>query len=199
MQMTHRRLSLRESSLVCRISNRERSHFRGAKGGNSRAFARRGLSLLEVMISTVLVGVCLVAALRALGMTLFTQTGMTDDAVAACLAEDLLYEVLQKHYSDPSGDSALQVDGDEAAEQKSSFDDVDDYHGWQENPPQDESGQAIPGFDDWTRSVRVELVEPADPTKVSASDQGLKRITVEVVKGGKIRATRSGLRANYDS
>jgi prepilin-type N-terminal cleavage/methylation domain-containing protein len=163
------------------------------------AKAQRGLSLLEVMVSTVLVGVCLVAALRALGMTLFTQTGMADDAVAACLADDLLYEVLQKRYADSSGASEVQVDGDEAAEQKTSFDDVDDYHGWEENPPQDASGQAISGLGDWTRKVQVELVEPAEPTKVSASDQGLKRITVEASKGGRVRAVRSGLRADYDS
>jgi prepilin-type N-terminal cleavage/methylation domain-containing protein len=163
------------------------------------ANAKSGLSLLEVMVSTVLVGVCLVAALRALGATLFTQTGMSDDAVAACLADDLLCEVLQKRYGDPSGAVEVQVDGDEVPQQKTSFDDVDDYHGWKENPPQDQSGQPITGLDNWTRGVRVELVEPAEPTKVSPSDQGLKRITVEVVKGGQIRATRSGLRANYDS
>jgi hypothetical protein len=151
------------------------------------------------MVSTVLVGVCLVAAMRALGMTLFTQTGMSDDAVAACLAYDLLSEVLQKLYSDPTGATEVQVDGDEVPQQKTSFDDVDDYHGWKENPPQDDSGQSIAGLDAWTRGVRVELVEPAEPTKVSSSDQGLKRIIVEVEKGGRVRAVRSGLRGNYDS
>jgi prepilin-type N-terminal cleavage/methylation domain-containing protein len=164
-----------------------------------RPASRTGLSLIEVMVSTVLVGVCLVAAMRAFAMTLFTQTGMSDDAVAACLADDLLSEVIQKHYSDPSGASEVQVDGDEVPQQKTSFDDVDDYHGWKENPPQDHSGQPIAGLDDWTRGVRVELVEPAEPNKASASDQGLKRIIVEVEKGGRVRAVRSGLRANYDS
>jgi prepilin-type N-terminal cleavage/methylation domain-containing protein len=187
MEMTDRRLSLQSS------------YFHGAKGNNPCADMRAGLSLVEVMVSTVLVGVCLVAALRALGMTLFTQTGMADDAAAACLADDLLYEVLEKRYSDPSGATELQIDGDEAPQQKTSFDDVDDYHGWKENPPQNDSGQAIAGLGDWTRSVRVELVEPNEPVKVSASDQGLKRVTVEVVKGGRVRAVRSGLRANYDS
>jgi len=146
----------------------------------------------------MLVGVCLVAALRALGMMLVTQTGMADDAAAACLADDLLTEVLQELYSDPSGSSGLQVDADEAPQQKTGFDDVDDYHGWRESPPQDASGKAIDGLGDWTRSVRVELVEPAEPNKVAASDQGLKRITVEVGKSGRIRATRSGLRGNYE-
>jgi Tfp pilus assembly protein PilV len=165
----------------------------------SRPAARIGLSLLEVIVSTVLVGVCLVAAARALGMTLFTQTGMADDAVAACLADDLLYEILQERYSDASGASEVQLDGDEVPQQKTGFDDVDDYHGWSETPPQDHSGQPIAGLSDWTRSVRVELVEPAEPAKISASDQGLKRITVEVEKGSRVRAVRSGLRASYGS
>ena len=177
----------------------ERSYFRGAKGDNPCAHTRSGLSLLEVMVSTVLVGVCLVAAMRALGMTLFTQTGMADDAVAACLADDLLYEVMQKSYGDSSGATEVQVDGDEVSLQKTTFDDVDDYHGWKESPPQDSNGQAIEGLGDWTRMVRVEFVEPAEPSKDSASDQGLKRVTVEVVKNGRVRAMRSGLRADYES
>jgi hypothetical protein len=132
-------------------------------------------------------------------MTLQTQNGMSDDTVAACLADDLLAEILQKLYSDPSGATALQADADEVPQQKTTFDDVDDYHGWKENPPQDARGQAITGLGDWTRSVRVELVEPADPNKFSTTDQGLKRITVEAIKAGRLRATRSGLRGKYNS
>jgi hypothetical protein len=151
------------------------------------------------MVSTMLIGICLVAAMRALGMTLMTKTGMADSAIAGSLADSLLHEVLQRRYEDPAGSADLQVDGDEVPLQKTTFDDVDDYHGWQENPPQDASGQPIAGLDDWTRSVRVELVEPGDPNKDSATDQGLKRVTIEVIKNGQIRASRSGLRARYES
>ena len=130
---------------------------------------------------------------------MFTQNGMADDAVAACLADDLLYEVWQKHYGDPTDIEAIQVDAEEMPLQKTTFDDVDDYHGWRESPPQDGAGKAIDGMDGWVRNVRVEFADADDPGRVSASDQGVKRITVEVSKNNRVRASRSALRTRYDS
>jgi prepilin-type N-terminal cleavage/methylation domain-containing protein len=158
---------------------------------------RSGLSLLEVLISTMLIGVCLVAALRAVGMTLSTQTGLSDGAVAEALACDLLTEILAKDYQDSTQAATLQADLDERPTDKTSFDDVDDYHLWQESPPQDRQGQTIAGLTGWQRSVRVEFVEAADPTRDATSDTGLKRITVEVAKSGQLRASQSGLRGRY--
>jgi Tfp pilus assembly protein PilV len=161
-------------------------------------YNRAGLSLVEVLVSTLLIGVCLVAALRAVGMTLYTQTGLADGAMAQSLACDLLSEILAKEYQDASRDAALQPDLDERPTDKTSFDDVDDYHRWQETPPQDRQGQAIAGLTGWTRSVRVEFVEATDPARVASSDSGLKRITVEVSKTGKLRASQTGLRGRYN-
>jgi Tfp pilus assembly protein PilV len=158
---------------------------------------RFGLSLLEVLISTMLIGVCLIAALRAVGMTLSTQTGLSDGAVAEALACDLLTEILARDYQDSTQAATLQADLDERPADKTSFDDVDDYHLWKESPPQDRQGQAIVGLNGWQRSVTVEFVEATDPTRMASSDTGLKRITVLVMKSGQLRASQSGLRGRY--
>ncbi|MCX5685285.1 MAG: PKD domain-containing protein [Planctomycetota bacterium] len=76
------------------------------------------------------------------------------------------------------------------------FDDIDDYAGWTETPPQTRGGVPLPDFDGWKRSVTVEWANPTDLTQSSGSPTDIKRITVTVQRGDATVAKRVAYRSS---
>lgn len=134
-------------------------------------------------MAMLLVAGILAAAIQASTSAVAVRAKASDREFAVTLAEALIAEVLAKPYADPSGATPLGLDAGESWNPRLT-NDVDDYDGLTESPPFDASGSAIPGATGWRRAVRVELVNPADPTATVATDQGAKRVTVTVYKGG---------------
>ncbi len=155
---------------------------------------RRGFSLAEVVVSTLLVGVVLAGALNLLGATVRGRSNTALGDRARLLAEELLSEVLEYDYADPNELPVFGSEASEAGGNRDVFDDVDDFHNWDVTPPEYRDGTAMPNLTNWRRRVLVEYVDPNDPTTGSASDQDVKRITVEVYFNGTLQATVVGLR-----
>ena len=149
---------------------------------------RRGLSLIEVSISTLLVGLVLVGSMRTLGHVLRSRGTTSIECRADALAAELLTEILDEAYEDAGGSPVFGRESGESGGDRVDFDDVDDYHGWSSTPPEDRSGIALPNSTNWQRDVTVEFVEPNSPSTVSGTDQGLKRVTVTVRLSGTIVA-----------
>jgi len=159
-------------------------------------FARKGNSLIELTLATLLVGVLLSAALTATGQSLLAQRKTADRIAGQQLATTMLAEVLAKPYNDPGGSlSILGLDLLEILSQESSYDDVDDYHGHTESPPNTATGVAIPGYTGWTRSVSIAWVD-ATTLAVVTSDSGVKRVTVTVSAPGGGTSTATGFAVN---
>lgn len=140
---------------------------------------RRGLSLTEVLVSMVLVGLLLVAAMRSVGGVFGTWSASQNVHGGMALAQQLMAEILQQSYSDPDGSATWGPESPESTAARSAWDDVDDYDGWM-SAPQSKDGTPLAGYGGWTRAVSVAYVSIADPTLVRLSDEGLKRITVTV-------------------
>lgn len=147
-----------------------------------RQAPRRALTLLEVVVSTLIVGVMTVAALNTLGAVTRSSQSFGDRAVALGLAEDLMAEILQASYKDPDEDPTFGRETSESAGPRNQFDDVDDYDGWNKQPPQDADGTSLPDRDDWRRTVTVEHVAVDNTAQIMADniDTGVKRIHVIV-------------------
>jgi MSHA pilin protein MshD len=148
--------------------------------------SRRGFTIVEAALSTVVVGVMLVAALQTVGAARIAQCRNADRVRGAELASDLMAEITAQAYEDPAlptGSFGLAL-SKAAGGTRSKFNDVDDYDGWTESPPQQKSGAVIPGFTGWTRAVRVRWVVPANPSATSLTDTGAKLITVTVSRNG---------------
>ncbi len=169
--------------------------------------AGRALTLVEVVMSTLVVSVTLVAALHAVGGARLAQQTSDDRARAMTVAEGLMNEVLQCAYDDPDGTGVFGPDPDEDADRRVTFDDVDDYDQWTESPPADRAGAALPGLDGWERRVRVVYVARAALLPASivlatgssgppAEDTGLKRIRVTVLRDGRTMAVLDALRSS---
>ncbi|MGH7126964.1 MAG: type IV pilus modification PilV family protein [Planctomycetaceae bacterium] len=141
---------------------------------------RAGFSLVEVALSSLLVGGLLVTAMASLGAALRSRQHAADHATAILLGRALMAEIIARPYQDPHGESGLGPESGEHSGDRSRFDDVDDFHDWSDEPPTDRDGKTLAGLDGWTRRVLVEYVHPDDLNRVVSSDLGVKRITVTV-------------------
>jgi type II secretory pathway pseudopilin PulG len=158
----------------------------------------RAFSLVEVVASTMIVGLLTVVALDSLGAATRSADSTGDRAVAAGLAEELMAEILQTKYSEPSGSATLGRDAGETAGLRSTFDDVDDYTGWNECPPKYRDGTKMADRDDLRQTVQVTWVVPTNLRQTSATDQGAKRIIVTIKSEDIVLAQRSAVRTNTD-
>jgi len=155
----------------------------------------RALTLVEVMMSVVLVGGLLVATLNVVGSVFCTHRVAAEQQQAHDLGVSLLDEILQTRYHEPEDANNFGPEGGEDTLTRSDFDDVDDYHNWIASPPQGRDGLALPGHDNWERSVTVQWAEPVDPQQNVIVDKGLKRVIVTVRSPRGASYTQEGLRS----
>ena len=144
--------------------------------------ARNGMTLVEVSVSTLLVGFIVVGALRCLSGAIQAGQSTTNSTIAMLLAEDLMEEILQQDYRDPDQSTGFGVETDEDADLRDAWDDVDDYHNWVASPPVDSDGNAVADAA-WKRSVTIRHVDRHDllDEREDTEDTGVNRITVTVL------------------
>lgn len=158
---------------------------------------RRGFSVIEVAMSSLLVGAVLVASMQVTGQALMVQRDRAHMATAAFLAEGMLSEILLLPYMEPGQTSDLiGRNSGELTNNRSTFDDVDDYHNYTETPPKSLENVVLPGFAGWQRSVVVQWVNPNNLNQTQGSESGVKRVTVQVRRNGQLLATAIGIRSN---
>lgn len=144
---------------------------------------RRTFSMVEVVISTLIVSLMLVAALDAVGSARTGLNRISHRTRGMLLAQDLMSEILQQAYCDPSwGLGSLGPGADEtAAGNRSLYDDVDDYDGWKSvGRPEYKDGTPIDWATGYTREVTVAWITAGNVGVVDAAETGIKRITVVV-------------------
>ena len=141
----------------------------------------RGFTLLELIISMVVVSIALGGVLMVMNTTILHSADPMIHHQAVAIAESYLEEVLLHAYSDPDG---VGGEGD-----RSLFDDVGDYDGLTDVGARDQNGTAIAGLEDYTVSVNI-----AD---VSLNGVACKRATVRVSHPADVDLRLSGYQANY--
>jgi hypothetical protein len=164
------------------------------------AFTRRpALSLVEVVISIVLVSGVLVAALNTAGGVALARAQAADRSIGYMLGSALMSEILQGNYREPDGTPlfGLEVnDLDVTNGTRVNWDDIDDYHNLNETTIERKGGKDYADRVNWARTVRVEYVRRSDVAQTTASDEGLKRITVTVTYLGVVTAQLTAITSN---
>ena len=155
----------------------------------SRSAARRGLTLIECLMSMLLLSMVMVGAISAVAGTRKMQTLTSDRVLGQQLAMGLLQEILDQAYQEPDEMILFGPEGAEITGGRALYDDVDDYNGLVDSPPADQNGNPLPGFSEWSRKVIVEWADPVTFQPTATSDTQLKRITVTVLHGSKMVAT----------
>jgi type II secretory pathway pseudopilin PulG len=162
----------------------------GPAGRRSRA---GGFSLVEAMVSAGIVGVMLVASVNLLSSAARTRASDGNHRTALLLAQQLMAEVQQQPYKEPSLLNILF--GPELGENaRTDYDDVDDYKNYNEKPPLDRTGAAMTDYAKWQRKVRVKWVNP-DTLTESLTDTGLVMIEVRVQDPRGVETSLFALRA----
>ena len=145
----------------------------------------RGATLVELLVSIVIVSV---AAGAVLGV-LTQNTGASADPMhryqAAAVAEGYLEEILLRPMDDPDG-----VDSEAA---RADFDDIDDYNGLLDNGAADQFGVPIAALSDYDVQVSV----TSDNSLPGAPASDVLRVDVRVTRGGLVDYTLSGYRLRY--
>ena len=170
------------------------SHRACGSGPGGRPCRCPAFSMVETLISIILVGGLLVAVLNTTGAALLGQQRMADRGVGFLLAQELMSEILTQAYEEPEEVIAFGAEAGETGASRVDFDDVDDYHGWEASPPQQKDGTEIPDRTGWRRLVTVDFVDPDKLTEPDLDDRGTKRITVTVENNGVLVASLVAVR-----
>lgn len=167
-----------------------------------------GLTLIEAVVSIVLVGIMLVAAIHTLGTAKGGQLVVRNLRDGRQLADELMDEILALPYADASvidgleqailiegkpADATLGPELGEAKGGRAAFDDVDDYQGWTESPPQSRDATELARYADYTRTVKVSFTQSNDASKAATQDEGSRLVTVVVSRHGAQVAQRQAV------
>jgi prepilin-type N-terminal cleavage/methylation domain len=147
----------------------------------------QGLSLIEIMVSLLIVSIGLVGFGMAIPMQKDTIEAMKEERIALLLAKQIMEEIQSKAYEDP--DQTPVLFGFEPGENapRINFDDIDDYDDWNKNPPQYPDGTILngenetPDYQNFRRQVVVENVDNSDYSLIrDDGDTASKRVTITV-------------------
>ena len=155
---------------------------------------QNSFTIVEAVMAMLVVSILLVASMRATGAAARMQYKTAERINGRMLADGLMNDILPLAYEDPALPVMFGVESNESAASKINWDDVDDFNGWSESPPQNRDGTVMPNLTSWRRTVAIDRVNPLTPTQVMASETGAKRITVNVYHNSVLVATRVAIR-----
>lgn len=134
----------------------------------------------------VIVSLAVVSLMTVLILAIKANYSSEAALVAGELAQELLEEVRLRKWDEGRADARpgypaysktapgdLGPDAGETALSKTTFNDVDDFQGWSESPPQDPVGRALSGFSRYKRTVTVQYVDSSLAASGSATDYKL--------------------------
>jgi MSHA pilin protein MshD len=173
--------------------------------------SQRGLSLIELLVFIVVVGIAVTGVLSVYSLTSRTSVDPMARKQVAAIAESLLEEVLAKPYTYCDPDDAnvttatsaagcattVEAMGPEAGETRYSnltpFDNVNDYNGFSMAGINDLTGTAIAGLAGYTASVQVQSAGAFNG--IPAGETLL--VTVTVTGPGNYGVSLAGYRTRY--
>lgn len=147
----------------------------------------QAFTLVETVISILIIGVVVVATLNTVGAAKMAEFRHTSHSRGLLLAQDLMTEILQHPYWDPVIEGGMGPDSPEAdTGNRSLFNDVDDYHRWSASPPQHRDGSAITWADGYRREVYIVWIQPDNLSYASNVETGIKAIQVTVTYNNQV-------------
>lgn len=155
-----------------------------------------GFTLIEAVMSVLIVGLMMVAALNTVGASKVAQAKNSEQVIGAMLAQDLMAEILNQAYQEPDDTVSFGRESGEYGSSRTGYDDVDDYHGWSMTPPETKDNSVLSEYGGWTREVSVNWTSSITPELRSISETGVKRVTVTVKHQGRTVTTLSALRSD---
>lgn len=157
----------------------------------------RGFTLIEALIATILVGFSIAALMAANGTLSMANGAGADQSTAEFLAEQIRELTAMLAVVDPT--TGIATFGPESLETSvTSYDDLDDFDGAVFSPPIAANRTTLPELAGFSQQVTVENVSLANLDQVVADHSSqFVRVTVRVLKNGRLICTTSWIRARY--
>jgi len=163
--------------------------------------AQKGVTLVELVVSIVIISVAMVALLNAFGVSVSQNADPILRSKSLKLAQIYLDEALSKYYDHgtPVGGVPAVASpscsglGSETGETRVDFNDVDDFHDIDDSPPQKQSG-ALSGYTGYRVQVSVACV--GDDVGAS-SNEHVKKVLVTVTAPDQSQITIASYKGNH--
>ncbi|GAB5495150.1 MAG: hypothetical protein Phyf2KO_02300 [Phycisphaerales bacterium] len=170
-----------------------------------------GFAMVEIVLATAIVGGLAAAAMTLAASSAGQKTRAANLARGRMLCRALAEEIATRPVTDWSdgaldldisdGTFALKVDAGAVRAtlgtgNRSGFTTIDEYDGYSDSPPTDESGNVIPGYTGWSRGVEIDTVRFGNPDQAEGAETGLRKITVKVQVGDELIAQTTFLRSS---
>ncbi len=144
-------------------------------------FPVRGIAYTEVLLSSIILAVLVVSAMKLFANLGRSRQSVVQNDAANYLALQMIEEIKQQNYNDRNEPTNFGVEsGEDTGPGRCLFDDVDDYQGWSASPPQDQNGNELDPYSDYTRTVEVNYVAADDFTQKKGSDEGFKEVKITI-------------------
>lgn len=166
---------------------------------------QRALTYVEVLISLVILATAVAASVGAYGSFAGGSRAWGERSTAAELANRLMSQVFTLPYADPSVSDpcamhTIGVDSGENAANRTTFDDLDDFNGWNVTPPRDTANAEQAEYTGYREQVTVAFdTSLATATGTSISAWGAKSIRVTVYKDDRALAELVTIRTCHDA
>lgn len=151
--------------------------------------SNKGLSIVEIVVALLIITLAIVGFGMAIPLQTDNVTAFREERMALFLAKQMMEEVQTKVYEEPSPTAPGSFGREESLNgPRRLFDDIDDYNGWNESPPQYPDGTALngsggtPNYSNFQRQVAVDNTDDNDygsPAR-SPGSTASKRVTVTV-------------------
>lgn len=149
-----------------------------------------GFTLVELLVAIVVISVGVVGVLAAYNSSVKGSADALVGKQLVAIAEEMMEEILLKPFPPGSGAGAGGAsDCGLAGADRSGYDDVRDYHGYQTPNICDISGQAVPGLAGYSVAVTVQVM-------TLSGLGGVLRVNVTAARGGQSMSL-DGFRTNY--
>ena len=157
-----------------------------------RAFYPSGFTLLEILVTIVVLGIAASAIMGVYISTIRTSADPMIQQQAVAIAEAYLEEIQLKAFADPT---QAETGGSEAGETRSTYDDVQDYDGLNDVGARDQNNNAIAALAAFDVQVDVTGRALTGTNTVTAANS--LRIDVTVDHAVIDPIVLSGFRTNY--
>jgi MSHA pilin protein MshD len=166
-----------------------------------------GFTLVELVVTMVVISIAVLGIGQALAFAFAHQSDGLWQAKAVALAESYVEEIMARRYDEaapvggvppcaPTAVPCTSVGND--GETRSQFDDVDDYHGLDEQPPLDANGNPRTAYAAYRVQISVAYMNAAQVAAYGLDDASdAKLVTVTVTPPGEGPMAFPVIRANY--
>ena len=160
---------------------------------------RHAFTILETVMSTVLVSILMVVSLSTYAQVSVSTNRTNYRLQATEFARYYINEALSLPFVDPDDPTVttLGIDTGETATSRSTWDDFDDFNGISSASLTDLNGTSLPNSTGWLVTTNVHFCNPSNPIMTTGSPTDMKLMFVNVRDPAGTNRTFVAFRSNY--